>query len=99
LALRHPQPLYPLHVLILVKGPFRSLLEIPERPPDLLGEILAAVKHLVSTGGLERSGYRLILNGGEYQDVEVLHIHLVAGERLGIQNVTAGVQDPRELSP
>jgi diadenosine tetraphosphate (Ap4A) HIT family hydrolase len=30
---------------------------------------------------LQDSGYRLIINGGKYQTVEQLHLHLVSGEQ------------------
>ncbi len=45
-----------------------------------LHDALAVAQRLVRELQLEGAGYRLLLNGGRYQDVKQLHIHLVSGE-------------------
>jgi diadenosine tetraphosphate (Ap4A) HIT family hydrolase len=44
----------------------------------LLVDLVQMVNSLVEEFGLEETGYRLIVNGGKYQEVPQLHWHLVA---------------------
>jgi len=78
LAFFHPSPSYSLHILIVPRGRFQSLRDLPS--PDLLfeKELFEAVGSLVERFGLEERGYRLIVNGGAFQDVGHLHIHLIS---------------------
>jgi diadenosine tetraphosphate (Ap4A) HIT family hydrolase len=46
---------------------------------DLLTDLQLVVQSLVAELGLEQRGYRLIVNGGAYQDIAQLHFHLVSG--------------------
>ena len=78
LAFYHPRPSYPVHVLLIPKSPFASLLDVPADDP-FPAELFQAVQTLVPRLGL-RQGYRLIANGGDNQDVPHLHFHLIAGE-------------------
>jgi histidine triad (HIT) family protein len=80
LAFHHPSPVYPVHILVVPKRAYRSLLEVPAGDCALLADLLETVQALVRSLGLEAGGYRLIANGGAYQDVPLLHFHLVAGE-------------------
>lgn len=40
--------------------------------------LIDIVRSLVEEFDLENAGYRLIVNGGETQDVKLLHFHLIA---------------------
>ena len=42
---------------------------------------MGTIQSLVHEFYLE-DGYRLIANGGAYQDIPILHFHLVAGDNL-----------------
>ena len=81
LAFHHPQPAYPLHILILPKRAIASLAELTPADASLLLEVYQLVQQLVKELGLEGNGYRLIVNGGAYQELPQLHWHLVAGDR------------------
>ena len=78
LAFHHPSPSYPLHILIVPKRGYRSLLDVPPEDGDFSRDLFATVQSLIREFGLGESGYRLIANGGAYQDVAVLHFHLIA---------------------
>ena len=78
MAFYHPHPSYNMHILIVPKRPFRSLVDVPLDADDFLRDVLATVQVLVQRHSLEEKGYRLIVNGGDYQDVPHLHFHLVA---------------------
>jgi histidine triad (HIT) family protein len=79
LAFYHPRPAYPLHILIVPKRAVPNLLALSAQQAGLLHEVIVAAQRLVMQLDLERRGYRLIVNGGPYQDVPQLHFHLVSG--------------------
>ncbi len=78
LAFYHPRPSYPVHILLVPNRPYRSLLEVDPQDRDLLRDLLDMVQSLVRELGLEEGGYRLIANGGAYQDIPILHFHLIS---------------------
>jgi histidine triad (HIT) family protein len=81
LAFYHPSPAYPLHILLVPKKPLASLAELnPTADRDFLAEVFATVQMLVRQLNLAETGYRLIVNGGSYQDFPFLHFHLVADQ-------------------
>lgn len=78
IAFRHPRPSYPLHILIVPKSNIESLNSIKLTDADLLVDLFQVVQNLVAEFDLEKSGYRLIANGGEYQEIPQLHFHLIS---------------------
>jgi histidine triad (HIT) family protein len=78
LAFYHPSPSYPVHILLVPKRAYASLLEVPTSDCAFLSDLLESVQILVRRLGLAQGGYRLIANGGNYQEVGVLHFHLVS---------------------
>ena len=48
----------------------------------LMNEVLLAAQAVICQLNLEESGYRLIVNGGAYQEVELLHFHLISEESI-----------------
>ena len=81
IAFHHPQPSYPFHVLLVPKQAYASLLDVPPQATDFMSDLIETVQSLVREFQLESSGYRLITNGGPYQDVPLLHFHLVSAVR------------------
>ncbi|GAB4422785.1 MAG: histidine triad nucleotide-binding protein [Anaerolineae bacterium] len=80
-AFRHPKPGHPTHILIVPKQKIRSLLALTELDAPILQEVVLAAQHLVAELGLEAGGFRLVVNGGAYQDVMQIHWHLISDER------------------
>ena len=80
IAFFHPEPSYPTHILLVPKRKYRSLIEVSTDDVELLKDLIDVVRSLVEEFDLETAGYRLIVNGGEAQDVKLLHFHLVADE-------------------
>jgi len=78
IAFHHPRPGYPLHILLVPKRALASLAELTPADLDFTADLFETVKSLVAEFGLEQAGYRLIVNGGAYQDVAQLHFHLIA---------------------
>jgi histidine triad (HIT) family protein len=75
----HPQPAYPVHILLVPKKDIRDLSQLDPMEDEFLPDLFTTVRKLVEELGLEQKGYRLIVNGGEYQEFPQLHFHLVSG--------------------
>lgn len=79
IAFHHPSPSYPVHILIVPRKNLRSLEDLSLQDPVLLSEIIHLAQELIAEFELEQAGYRLIVNGGKYQEIPFLHFHLVSG--------------------
>jgi histidine triad (HIT) family protein len=78
LAFYHPVPSYPVHILIVPKRTYASITAISPKDAAFHVDLFQTVAKLVSDLSLETQGYRLICNGGTYQDVPHLHFHLIS---------------------
>jgi diadenosine tetraphosphate (Ap4A) HIT family hydrolase len=76
LIIAHPRPSYPFHVLLIPRRAIRGLEDIQADQADLLLEILQTAASIATEFGLQE--YRIIVNGGAYQDVPQLHFHLIS---------------------
>jgi histidine triad (HIT) family protein len=76
MAFYHPKPIYPFHVLLVPKKAVSTLKELDPTDSAFLSDLYSTVQSLVEEFHLE--AYRLIVNGGEYQDFPLLHFHLVS---------------------
>jgi histidine triad (HIT) family protein len=76
MAFYHPKPSYPFHVLLLPKKAVVSLKEFDAKDAAFLTDLYSTVQSLVNE--FQLPAYRLIVNGGEYQDFPQLHFHLVS---------------------
>ena len=86
LAFHDINPLAPVHVLVIPKGPYVCLDDLTlNAPRDFLGGFLAAIGAVARTLGLVEGGYRLLANNGRdaHQEVMHFHVHLFAGRPLG----------------
>jgi histidine triad (HIT) family protein len=77
-AFDHPRPSYPVHILIVPKKAIRGFEDLGKADLPVLADTFAAAQLLVEDLGLAERGYRLIVNGGAYQDVRQLHFHLIS---------------------
>lgn len=77
-AFYHPEPLYPLHILILPKSSVTSLVEAPNDSAEFYSDLFIIVKKLIDKLNLEERGYRLITNGGPNQSLPQWHWHLIS---------------------
>lgn len=79
----HPQA--PVHVLIIPKRHLDIIHEVSHEDLDVLGKLLVVAGKAAQALGVATSGYRLILNQGVSagQLVPHLHMHLLAGKKLG----------------
>jgi histidine triad (HIT) family protein len=78
LAFHHPKPAYAVHILLVPKKGIGSPSDLSNGDRDFLADVFEAVRVLVETCGLADKGYRLVLNGGAYQEMPQLHFHLIS---------------------
>lgn len=79
LAFYHPKPSYPFHVVLVPKKQIAALTDLdPVADAAFLTDLYATAQSLVQEHHLAEGGYRLIVNGGSYQDFPYLHFHLVS---------------------
>lgn len=87
MAIYHPKPSYPFHILLVPKKAVKSLMEIDASDSAFLTDLYSTVQSLVEEFHL--TAYRLIVNGGGYQDFPQLHFHLISeveGQRSQVES-------------
>lgn len=78
LAFQHPKPAHAVHILIVPRRAIRGFEALTADDRVFLLELVQTVQNLVAELGLEERGYRLVANGGSYQEIPQLHFHLIA---------------------
>jgi histidine triad (HIT) family protein len=76
MAFRDINPQAKVHVLVIPKRHIPTLDEFPSDQPDLAGDLFAAVREVARLEGLDRTGYRTVINCREDGGQEVFHLHL-----------------------
>ncbi len=78
-------PQAPVHVVIIPRRHIATTLEMSDEAPELFGSMLKASSKVARKKGVDKSGFRLILNtntdGG--QEIFHVHMHLMGGEQIG----------------
>jgi histidine triad (HIT) family protein len=84
LAFRDINPMAPTHVLIVPKKSIARLSEAGAEDEKLLGHLLLKAGEVARQLGLDRGGYRLVINNGKDggESVPHLHCHLLGGRGL-----------------
>ena len=93
-AFHHPKSSYSFHVLLVPKKAVASLKELDAKDSDFLTDLYSTVQSLVEEFHL--SAYRLIVNGGEYQDFPQLHFHLISDAATERRSDFASGSAPRD---
>ena len=86
LAFHDINPLAPVHILVIPKGPYVSWDDFSERASDEeIAGFVRAVGKVARDQQLVVQGYRLLANTGKRagQEIPHLHVHIFGGEPLG----------------
>lgn len=86
LAFHDINPLAPVHILVVPKGPYVSWDDFSEKASDEeLAGFVRAVGRIARDQQLVVQGYRLLANTGKRagQEVPHLHVHIFGGQPLG----------------
>lgn len=80
LAFHHTKPSYEFHVVIIPKKHIAKLTDLDDL--EIIKEIFGIAREIILEQGLNETNYRIITNGGSFQDSQHLHFHLVSGDKL-----------------
>lgn len=85
IAFRDINPQAPVHVLVIPKRVIPRIAEAKPTDKDLLGTLLLGAAEVARQLGLDKDGYRLVINDGPNggETVPHLHCHLLGGRPLG----------------
>jgi len=84
IAFRDINPQAPTHLLIIPRKHIPSFAQLSQAELPLMGRMVTVANKLAKEEGIAETGYRLVLNYGEWggQVVPHLHMHLIGGRRL-----------------
>jgi len=81
LAFRDINPQAPTHALIVPKKPIPRLAEAKTEDQEMLGYLLLKAAEVAGKLGLDKGGFRLVINNGADggESVPHLHVHILGG--------------------
>lgn len=79
IAFKDINPSADTHLLVVPKTHIDSFLEIKNENKDVLNQMFELANNLIKETGITNK-YKLVINGGEYQYVPHLHLHVLGGE-------------------
>jgi histidine triad (HIT) family protein len=84
IAFRDVKPAAPVHVLIVPKNPIPRIAEAQPDDHRVLGHLLIKAAEVAAREGLDKTGYRLVINNGPDagESVPHLHCHILGGRHL-----------------
>jgi len=84
LAIRDVNPQAPVHVLIIPRLVIPRLAQATSAHAELLGHLLVVAASIAKQEGIDRSGYRVVVNNGPHagESVPHLHVHLLGGRQM-----------------
>lgn len=75
-AFRDIHPVAPTHILIVPNEHIHSINEMNVEDEQLIGHLFTIAQNLAKQEGIEKSGYRLIINNGPNANQTIFHVHL-----------------------
>ncbi len=84
IAIEDINPQAPVHILIIPKRHYSTLLDCGEEERGLLGDMLLMANNIAKEKGFHQRGFRVVINVNEEggQTVFHTHMHLLAGRPL-----------------
>lgn len=84
LAFEDISPAAPQHILIIPRKHIDTINDLTESDAELVGKMFLCAKKLASKRGVDKEGYRTVMNcmSGAGQSVFHIHLHLLAGRVL-----------------
>lgn len=85
LAFRDVNPVAPVHILVIPKKHLSSVLDLSIEDEMLVGKIYTVINKIAKQEGIDKTGFRIVVNCGEDggQEVKHLHFHIIGGKKLG----------------
>ena len=84
IAINDINPQAPIHTLIIPKKHCETVMEIKEEEQNLMGSVFLAAQKIAKIEGIDKSGFRIVVNcgSGGGQTVFHIHFHLLGGRSL-----------------
>lgn len=83
-VIRDVNPQAPVHLLVVSRRHFVDATEASKSDPSIFGRLMSTAVAAATDAGLDRGGYRLVVNTGRDggQTVPHLHIHVLGGRSM-----------------
>lgn len=83
-AFRDISPAGPVHVLLVPRKPIPSIAAAEAEDAPILAHLMLKVGEIARAEGVDKSGFRTVMNTGEDggQTVPHLHIHIIGGRSM-----------------
>jgi len=84
IAFKDIHPVAKVHILIVPKKHIKSIAKLKKSETDLIGKMIWRAKKLAEKFGINKKGYKLLINCGKDggQMIEHIHLHLIGGQKL-----------------
>ena len=84
LAFNDINPKAPTHVLVIPKKPIPRIAEAEPEDHQVLGHLLLKAREIAGDLGLNKNGFRLVINNGKDagESVPHLHLHILGGRAM-----------------
>lgn len=79
LAFYHTKPSWTTHIVIVPKI---HVVKLTDTDPKIIQEIFEIAQGIIKDKNFNESNFKIITNGGSFQDSKHLHFHLVSGEKI-----------------
>ncbi len=84
MAFKDINPKAPVHILIIPKKHIEYLSDIDDMNKNIIGDMAVIANKIAKQLGIDKSGYRVVINNGPDSGQEVFHIHmhLLGGKKM-----------------
>lgn len=84
-AIRDINPAAPQHILVVPRKHIADIAQATVEDQSLLGDLLLQAAVIAKTEGLDKSGFRVVINTGKDagQTIFHIHVHVLGGKQLG----------------
>ena len=76
IAFKDINPQAPIHILIIPREHISSTLELTNKNANILSDMALLAQKIAKLEGIDKSGYRWVINTGDEGGQSVYHIHL-----------------------
>lgn len=84
MAFKDINPKAPIHILIIPKEHIEKLADIDDASKNVIGDMAIVANKVAKQLGIDKTGYRVVINNGPDagQEVYHIHMHLLGGKKL-----------------
>ena len=84
MAFKDINPKAPIHILIIPKEHIEKLADIDDASKNVIGDMAIVANKVAKQLGIDKTGYRVVINNGPDagQEAYHIHMHLLGGKKL-----------------